>query len=67
MPIQWRACGRWALLGVVSKGHHEAFLVFDPLVTRADAMSLLQHVVPAILADSNLWQHSEPTRSGFFG
>lgn len=67
MPLQYRACSRWALLGSIEHGVHEAFVVFDPLVLKSDAMALLHAVVSAVLEDANLWQHEEaPQPAGLF-
>ena len=67
MPIQWRVCGRWALLGAIQKDAHEAFLVLDPLVTHRDAMALLGHLCTTLLQDATLWQHEEAPKSSLFG
>ena len=67
MPLQYRVCARWALLGSIQHGAHEAFIVIDPLVPKSDAMALLSAVVAHTLEDATLWQHDDaPQPSGLF-
>lgn len=67
MPLQWRVCSRWALLGSIQRDVHEAFLVLDPLIRQSEAMSLLAHLCSVVLQDTNLWQHAEVQKPGLFG
>jgi hypothetical protein len=60
MGLQYRACPRWALLGAIQHGAHEAFLVLDPLIKKSEAVAILQHVLSRVLKDPDLWQHEEP-------
>ena len=68
MPTQWRCNTRWAVLGSILPGTHEAFLVLDPLIAKHDAVALLQHIVPAVLDAPHLWQQppEPPARTGIF-
>jgi hypothetical protein len=68
MALQYRVCSRWALLGVIQQGSHEAFLALDPLMKKSEAIAILQHVLPSILTDPDLWQHEEVVQpSRLFG
>lgn len=68
MATQWRCTARWALLGSIKAGSHEAFLVLDPLIAKHDAVALLQHIVPTVLNAPHLWQQppEPPARAGIF-
>ena len=68
MATQWRQTPRWAVLGSIAPGAHEAFLVLDPLTAKHDAVALLQHIVPSVLHAPHLWQQppEPPARSGLF-
>lgn len=67
MPLQYRVCARWALLGSIQHGAHEAFIACDPLVLKNDAMALLTAVTAHVLGDATLWQHEEaPQPTGLF-
>lgn len=58
MPIQWRACRRWALLGVIERGEYEAYAVMDPLIHKTEAMALFNHALAYLLENPENWQAS---------
>jgi hypothetical protein len=62
MPIQWRVCSRWALLGVIEKGELEAFAVLDPLTHKTEAIAIFNHAVMYMLTNPELWLNSSAPR-----
>eukprot|EP00892_Ulva_mutabilis_P009588 jgi/Ulvmu1/7000/UM033_0058.1 len=71
MPIQWRACSRWALIGVIERGEFEAYAVLDPLIHKTEAMALFNHALAYLLENPENWQASALARvsegSSFWG
>lgn len=71
MPIQWRSCSRWALIGVIERGEYEAYAVLDPLIHKTEAMALFNHALAYLLENPENWQASSMPKvsesSGFWG
>jgi hypothetical protein len=59
MPIQWRVCSTWALLGIVERGQYEAFAVLDPLTQKTEAMALFNHVLAYVLDNPECWPQDQ--------
>lgn len=64
MPIQWRACSRWALIGVIERGEYEAYAVLDPLIHKTEAMALFNHALSYLLENPENWQASTDAKAG---
>jgi hypothetical protein len=59
MPVQWRLCSRWAILGVIERGQYEAFAVLDPLTQKTEAMALFNYVLEYLLNNVDLWPQDQ--------